>query len=80
MNNAQLTVRWKRVTISVGVGLTLAMAVATTVDVWRRRDGWCIRFYPNGSQKTLYGADCNFPNTVKYTQLAHNRFDAIKWD
>ncbi len=80
MSSGQLTVRWKRVTIFVGVGLILAIAIATSVDAWRKRDSWCIRFSPDGAEKTLYGADCNFPNTVKYTQLAHNRFDAIKWD
>jgi hypothetical protein len=25
------------------------------------RDGWCLRFNPDGSEKMQYGADCNKP-------------------
>ncbi len=49
---------WKRVSIKVTVGVTLVLVVTTAYDAWRRRDGWCVQFYPDGSEKVLYGAAC----------------------
>ncbi len=58
----QLTlVRWKRLSIATAIGIVLVLAATTAVEQWKRRDGWCVRFYPDGSEKTLYGSDCNPP-------------------
>jgi len=53
---------WQRVSIgrvstAIAVGLILILAATTAYDAWRRRDG-CVRFYPDGSEKVLYGDDC----------------------
>jgi hypothetical protein len=57
------TVRWKRLSISAAVGIILVLAATTALEQWKRRDGWCIRIYPDGSQQILYGADCNLPKS-----------------
>ncbi len=58
----QLTaVRWKRLSIAAAIGIVLVLAATTALDQWRKRDGWCVRFNPDGSQKTLYGTDCDLP-------------------
>ena len=51
-------VRWKQVSIKVVMGVALVLVAATAYDAWRRRDGWCVQLYPDGSQKVLYGAEC----------------------
>jgi len=54
-------VRWQRVGITVAAGGVLVLAATTTYNAWRKRDGWCVRFYPDGSEKVLYGAACQIP-------------------
>jgi hypothetical protein len=57
--NQQLSVvRWKRIGIASVAGIAVVLAISTAYDTWRRRDGWCVRFYPDGSEKTIYGSDC----------------------
>ena len=44
--------------IATAVGtLTIAAAIRVNHE-WRKRDGWCVRFYPDGQQQILYSADC----------------------
>ncbi len=58
----QLTaVRWKRLSIAAAIGIVLVLGATTALDQWRKRDGWCVRFNPDGSQKTFYGTDCDLP-------------------
>ncbi len=49
---------WKRISIKVTVGVVLMLAVITAYDAWRRSDGWCVQYYPDGSEKVLYRAEC----------------------
>ena len=51
-------VRWRRVSLAIATGLILILAAATVYDAWRKRNGWCVLFYPDGSQKIFYGDDC----------------------
>ena len=51
-------VRWKRVSIAAVAGVVLALAATSA---WRDKHGWCARFYPDGSRKVLYGAECQMP-------------------
>jgi hypothetical protein len=58
----QLTaVRWKHLSIAAAIGILLVLAAITAVEQWRIRDSWCVRFYQDGSQKTVYGTGCNQP-------------------
>lgn len=41
--------RWKRLSLTSVAGLVLVMAAVTAYDQWRKRDGWCVMFYPDGS-------------------------------
>jgi hypothetical protein len=54
-------VRWKRLSIAAAIGIVLVLAATTALNQWRKRDGWCARFNPDGSQKILYGTDCDLP-------------------
>ena len=57
--NEQLSaVRWKRISLTAIAGIGIFLVVSTAYDSWRRRDGWCVRYFPDGSNETLYGADC----------------------
>ncbi|MDZ8138849.1 MAG: hypothetical protein RM049_26695 [Nostoc sp. DedQUE04] len=51
--------RWKRVLLATGLG-TLAIFIAVTAyrEYQIRTQGWCVRFFPDGSKKVLYGDDC----------------------
>jgi hypothetical protein len=51
-------VRWKRISLTAIAVIALFLVVSTAYDSWRRRDGWCVRYFPDGTNKTLYGADC----------------------
>jgi anti-sigma-K factor RskA len=63
MSKRASRIRWRWVSISIGIGTIVAMVIATTINGWRRQalDLWCVQVEPNGSEKTLYGEDCNFP-------------------
>ncbi len=39
-------------------GVLIVLALSTVYDAWKKRDGWCIQFHPNGSEQRLYGHDC----------------------
>jgi hypothetical protein len=54
-------VRWKRLSLASVAGVVLLMAAMTAYDQWRKRDGWCVRFYPDGSEKIIYGIECQRP-------------------
>jgi hypothetical protein len=54
-------VRWKRLSLTSVAGIVLLMAAMATYDQWRKRDGWCVRFYPDGSEKIVYGIECQGP-------------------
>ncbi len=58
MNKQLSGVRWRRVSIVIAVGVVLVLAATTAYDAWRRRDGWCVQYYPDGSEKVLYGDEC----------------------
>jgi hypothetical protein len=47
----------KRIRLYIGLFL-LAALLLIGWNMWRRRDGWCVRFYPDGRQEELFGADC----------------------
>jgi predicted lysophospholipase L1 biosynthesis ABC-type transport system permease subunit len=53
-------VRWKRVSLAIATGMVVIFGATTAYQRWRMRD-WCVRHYPNGSEKVLYGSDCNIP-------------------
>lgn len=48
----------KRFFIQMLVGLVIAGVGLTAYAFWLGRDGFCIRYYPDGRQETLYGSDC----------------------
>lgn len=50
--------RSKRVALPVGVGLLVVLVTATVYVQWRQQNSSCVRYLPDGSQKTLYGKDC----------------------
>jgi len=54
-------VRWKRLSLASVAGVVLLMAATTAYDQWRKRDGWCVRFYPDGSEKIIEGIECQRP-------------------
>jgi hypothetical protein len=57
--NEQLgAVRWKRIGLTAVAGVAIVLAISTAYDSWRRRDGWCVRYLPDGSEQTFYGTDC----------------------
>ena len=51
-------VRWKRLSLATVAGVVLLMAATTAYDQWRKRDGWCVQYSPDGSEKLLYGSEC----------------------
>ncbi len=51
--------RWKRILLATGLGtLVIFTAVTAYREYQVRTQGWCVRFYPDGSRKALYGNDC----------------------
>jgi hypothetical protein len=58
MKQQLLAVRFKQVSIKVLVGVTIVLVATTAYDALRRRDGLCVQFYPDGSEKVLYGVEC----------------------
>ena len=60
--NEQLSaVRWKRVGVAITAGVAVFLVASYGYDAWRRRNGWCVRFYPDGRQQIFYGTDCQKP-------------------
>lgn len=55
MNKQLSGVRWKRVTLATAVGVALVLAATTAYDAWRRRDGWCVEYAPDGSERVVMG-------------------------
>jgi hypothetical protein len=62
MQNSQ-TIEWQRILLLTTVGFVAVMVIGTIHYEWRKRDGWCMRFYPDGKQLILYGADCQKPES-----------------
>ena len=58
MNKQLSTIRWKRVIGNSLTGVILILALLIVQDIWKKRDGWCIQFHPDGSEQKLYGRDC----------------------
>jgi hypothetical protein len=58
MNTQASRVRWKRVLIATSIYTVIIFAALAVYANWKAQKGWCIRFYPDGSEKMLYGADC----------------------
>jgi hypothetical protein len=56
-------VRWKRVGLAIGFGLAVMLSGASGYAKWKTRNGWCVRYHPNGAEQILYGADCQKPST-----------------
>ncbi|MBN3875185.1 hypothetical protein [Nostoc sp. JL23] len=51
--------RWKRILIATGLGTVVIFAIVTAYREYQvRTQGWCVRLYPDGSRKVLYGDDC----------------------
>ncbi|MBD1804059.1 hypothetical protein H6F98_01035 [Microcoleus sp. FACHB-SPT15] len=65
-------VRWKRVLIGTGIGTVIVLVTFGAYDTWRRRDGWCVQYYPDGSEKVLYGAECQ-QTEAETRQMAVNK-------
>ncbi len=55
-------VRWRRVGIVIGIGLIAILGASTAYANWQWRQGVCVEYYPDGSEKMLYGKDCNLPS------------------
>ncbi|MEA5551661.1 hypothetical protein VB713_11835 [Anabaena cylindrica UHCC 0172] len=49
---------WKRILIKTFIGLVTAGIGLTAYAFWLGRDGFCIKYYSDGRQETLYGAEC----------------------
>lgn len=58
MKLAKRQISWRKVAITVGIGALVLMAGTIAYDHWRVSQGWCVRFYADGSRKVLYGDDC----------------------
>jgi len=57
--NQQLPrISWKLVILAPVLGLILWLTAADIYRRWKIRDGWCSRYYPDGSQEFFYGAEC----------------------
>jgi hypothetical protein len=51
-------IRWKKMLLPIALWLVVLCAVAIAYDKWRVRNGWCVRFSPDGDKQVLYGDDC----------------------
>ncbi|MBD2667387.1 hypothetical protein [Richelia sinica] len=51
-------VRWHKVLLLICVGILVVMVGTAVYTWWRQKDGWCIKFNSDGSEKVLYGAEC----------------------
>ncbi len=58
MKLAKQQIRWKKVAIVMGIATLILMIGTTAYARWRVSQGWCVTFYPDGSQKVMYGDDC----------------------
>jgi hypothetical protein len=48
----------KGIVITVGVGVLVVLVSTTAIANWRRQNSGCVRYFPDGSQKTLSAKDC----------------------
>jgi hypothetical protein len=55
-------VRWMRVSAAIGVGVLAVLGASTAYANWKWQQGVCVRYYPDGSEKMLYGKDCDLPS------------------
>jgi len=58
LNQQLSTVKWKQVIGTALTSLLIILVLSTAYDAWKKRNGWCIQFHPNGSEQRLYGHDC----------------------
>jgi hypothetical protein len=62
MKQQQKAVRWKKVSIAIVAGVFLSLAASTIYAKSRMKDDlWCVQVFPDGSEKTFYGAECYPP-------------------
>ena len=64
MNKQKTRVRWVRVGVGIASGVLFIMIITTLYAMTfgsELPDIWCVRFYPDGSEKVLYGDDCQIP-------------------
>ncbi len=55
--------RWMKVSIALVAGVFLSLAASTIYAKSRMKDDlWCVQVFPDGSEKTFYGAEC-YPST-----------------
>ncbi len=47
----------KLLIITVPISLILIALLALFIDWWRTKNGYCVRFQPDGSKQLLYGTD-----------------------
>lgn len=48
----------KLLLITIPIALVLIVVIAVALDWWRARDGYCVRFQPDGFRELLYASDC----------------------
>ncbi|MHC5615459.1 MAG: hypothetical protein ACYTXA_31955 [Nostoc sp.] len=58
LQSVQRQISSKKVALTVGIGILVLAAGTLAYDHWRVSQGWCGRFYPDGSEKLMYGDDC----------------------
>lgn len=51
-----------RVSAAIGVGVLAVFGASTAYANWKWQQGVCVRYYPDGSEKVLYGKDCDLPS------------------
>lgn len=61
-------VRWKKVGLASVIGVITVLGATSAYGKYQMRQGVCVKFYPDGSEKMLYGKDCGEPNLTPATQ------------
>jgi hypothetical protein len=66
-------VRWKKVGVASVIGVLAVLAATTAYGKYQMRQGVCVKFHPDGSEKLLYGSDCGkpFESSPQATQLGN---------
>jgi len=53
---------WKKVAIAIGSGFAIVMSIVIIYSILFPPEISCLRFYPDGSSKALFGEDCSKPD------------------
>ena len=72
MNEQKTRVRWVRVGVGIASGILFIMIITTLYAMTfgsELPDIWCVRFYPDGSEKVLYGDDCQIPQDNNFSEI-----------